>query len=198
MITRFSTFLALSLVTSLTSMSCMAENLEPKKAVLFDLPLAEATQKSINKHFVSLGGFHQSKSSFRQKNYDKYYSNSQLGDSYYLDFRFNSEGQLTKVTQLYRPFNRSLVQSVNADSRALSTRALALKMTQTYGQPTQIERKGWGGFNTYNAYTWEDDGMKIHIDRQGDESLGNIYVQYEIKNIPIHYVQVDEKDSKKR
>lgn len=175
-----------------------AETIPPSQATLFEHPLQNATQKSINKHFAGIGGFQQSKTSFGKKNYDKYYSHSQLGDSYYLDFRFNSAGQLTKATQLFRPYNDSLVQSVNHDSRAITTQDVARKFIQTYGQPTQMERKGWGGFSTYNAYTWEDDNLKILVDRQGGESLGNVYVQYQIKNIPIHFVEVDDKKLNKR
>ena len=175
-----------------------AETIPPSQAALFEHPLQNATQKSINKHFAAIGGFHQSKTSFGKKNYDKYYSHSQLGDSYYLDFRFNSAGQLTKATQLFRPYNDSLVQSVTNDSRALTTKDVALKIMQTFGQPTQVERKGWGGFSTYNAYSWEDDNLKILVDRQGSESLGNVYVQYQIKNIPMHFVEVDDKKLNKR
>lgn len=157
---------------------------EPKEAKLFDMPLFEATRERVNQHFAKIGGFKQSRASFRKKHYDKFYSISQLADSYYLDFRFNSAEQLTLATQLYRPFNDSLVQNIDRNSKMLTTRRLAVKMSEKYGPPTGIIRKGWGGFKTYNAYYWEDEQIKISIDRQGNEALGNVFVQYQMKNIP--------------
>lgn len=165
---------------------CFAEEneqppLKLEEATVFDLPILSATQDSINEHFKTLGGFNQSRSSLNQPHFNKYYSPSQLADSYYLDFRFNKAGEVTSVTQLYRPYNRSIQQSVNGNSRALSTQDLARKLSKQYGNPTSMVRKGWGGFSQYIAYFWENDQIKIQIDRQGEESLGNVYVKFEIK-----------------
>ncbi len=165
------------------------EVIAPKDIKIFDLPLLTTTQKQVNKHFATIGGFKQSRTSFGEKHYDKFYSHSQLADSYYLDFRFNNAGQVTRLIRVYRPYNHSVIDSVDQNSQALTTKRLAQKFVKILGQPTSMERKGWGGFKPYTAYIWEDDAMKITIDRQGNESLGKVFMRYEIKGIPIHLAQ---------
>lgn len=193
---RFSNLFVLLFLSSALSLNvAFAEEapIKPAEAKLFDLPLQKITQKELNEHFAKIGGFKQSRSSYGQKHFDRYYSPSQLEESYYLDFRFNSEGQLTSATQLYRPFNHSPEISVDQNSQQLTPRRLAMRFVEQYGQPTAIERKGWGGFSQYNAYFWEDETLKITIDRQGSESLGTIFVRYEIKNIPLYLAQAVDK-----
>lgn len=158
----------------------------PKDVEVFDIPLLSATQKTINKRFASIGGFKQSRASFKQKHFDKFYSNSQLADSYYLDFRFNNAGQVTSLTRLYRPYNHSVTDSIDQNSQALTTKRLAQKFVSLLGQPTAMQRKGWGGFQPYIVYIWEDDAMRITIDRQGSESLGKVFMRYEIKNTSLY------------
>lgn len=175
-----------SLAEEINNSEAVKEVIAPKDIKIFDLPLLTSTQKLVNSHFAAIGGFKQSRTSFGEKHYDKFYSHSQLADSYYLDFRFNNAGQVTSITQLYRPYNHSTIHSVDQNSRALTTKRLAQKFVAKLGQPTAMERKGWGGFKPYVAYIWEDDAVKIIIDRQGSESLGKVFMRYEIKNNPVH------------
>lgn len=187
--------LCLILVTSVPLFSFaqeqnnQGEQISPKEITLFDLPLLKVTQKSLNKHFSNIGGFKQSRESFGKKHYNKYYSNTQIPHSYYLDFRFNAAGNLTTVTQLYRPYSHYMNHAIDNNSQQLTTKRLARKFVQKLGNPTRVERKGWGGFKPYISYVWEDEAMKITIDRQGEQALGNIFMRYQIKNTPVFMAQ---------
>jgi len=166
--------------------------IKPQQTTLFDLKILQTDQQAVLQHFSAIGGFQRYKISLKNGNFDKYYSHSQLNDSYYLDFRYNSAGQLVKVNLLYRPFSDKMQSRYAKGNAPLNTRTLALQFTQIYGPATLIQRKGWGGITTYDAYTWEDEQIKIQLDRQNNDPLGNILVSYQIKQLPQYFADTKE------
>ncbi|HHT00374.1 MAG TPA: hypothetical protein ENK73_05895 [Thiomicrospira sp.] len=132
---------------------------------------------SVREHLWNIGGFFQARSTIRQRNVDKFFAWSRIRDSYYLEFRYNHIGNVTSVKRLYRPYS---TEQSNRRS-AISTKEVALKLISELGQPHSTQRKGWGGTLAYSSFVWEDDNMRIVVDREGGEKLGNVFVEYTVK-----------------
>ncbi|GAB6070257.1 hypothetical protein JCM30760_13540 [Thiomicrorhabdus hydrogeniphila] len=149
-----------------------------KDTQFLGIKLADANLDSVRKQLWDIGGFLQAKSTIRQRNIDKFYPWSTLRDSYYITFRYNNAGNLTSVKRLYRPYG----EKGSHKNRAIATREVALKLMTDLGQPNNIERKNSDGGMSYLSYTWQDKDMKITIDREGSNILGNVFVEYTLKN----------------
>lgn len=147
------------------------------KVKLLGLQLSSADLNVVRKHLWDIGGFQQARSTVRQRNIDKFFTWSRIRDSYYVEFRYNNAGNITSVRRLFRPYS---IENSNRRS-AISTRDVALELIPEIGQPMQVEKKGWGGTMTYSSYRWEDDNIKVVVDREGGESLGNVFVEYTVK-----------------
>ncbi|MEA3404472.1 MAG: hypothetical protein U9R28_01895 [Pseudomonadota bacterium] len=131
----------------------------------------------VREHLWNIGGFLQARSTIRQRNVDKFFAWSRIRDSYYLEFRYNHIGNVTSVKRLYRPYS---TEQTNRRS-AITTKDVALELTADLGQPHSTQRKGWGGTLAYSSFVWEDDNMRIVVDREGSEKLGNVFVEYTVK-----------------
>lgn len=132
----------------------------------------------VREHLWNIGGFLQARSTIRQRNVDKFFTWSRIRDSYYLEVRYNHVGNITSIKRLYRPYS---TEQSNRRS-AITTREVALELVKQAGQPHKTVRKGWGGTLAYSSFEWEDDNIKIVVDREGSEKLGNIFVEYTVKN----------------
>ncbi|MDX1351735.1 MAG: hypothetical protein R3254_01895 [Thiomicrorhabdus sp.] len=152
---------------------------KPLKEIEFlGLKLAEANLNSVRSHLWDIGGFMQAKSTIKQRNIDKFYPWSTIRDSYYVTFLYNHSGKVVSVKRVYRPYS-----IINQNRRTpIQTQDIARNLTQEIGQPKSVKRKGWGGGMSYLSYTWQDDDIEIKIDREGSEILGNVFVEYTIKN----------------
>ncbi|MDG6778019.1 hypothetical protein QCB44_04775 [Thiomicrorhabdus sp. zzn3] len=153
------------------------KTLDLNEVKLLGIKLSDAGLNQVRQHLWDIGGFQQARSTVRQRNIDKFFTWSRLRDSYYVEFRYNHAGKVTSAKRLYRPY------SIEASNRrtAISTREVALGLIAELGQPHQVMRKGWGGTLSYSSFIWEDDKMKITVDREGSELLGNVFVEYQVK-----------------
>ena len=167
-----------------------AEKTAVSEVKVLGLDLLETDPKKVRKQLSNLGGFLQSKGTVNQNNLDKYFPWSIDRDSYYYLFRFNHAGKVTSVKRLYRPYS---LEQVNKRT-PIETRDVASDLIRKLGQPTFVTSKGWGGTQNYRAYTWQDDKMTITIDREGSESLGNVYIKYTV-NIHDPYEVEDKGDA---
>jgi len=188
LLTLFQLIMSL-LLTNLSSLSFAAEKKEtrqtpPKTSSLENVTflgakLIEQDLNSIRKLLWNTGGFIQAKSTVQQKNIDKFYPWSNLRDSYYIECRYTPEGKLSSLYRLFR------YQSIKFNNRRtpITTREVAQQIQKQVKQTPKVITKSWGGSGTYRAYIWEDDKMKIIVDRQGSERWGKVFVLYQIKPI---------------
>lgn len=161
-----------------------SQTVDLNEVKLLGIKLSEAGLNKVRQHLWDIGGFQQAQSTVRQRNVDKFFTWSRIRDSYYVEFRYNNAGKVTSAKRLYRPYS---LESSNRRS-VISTREVVLELIPTLGQPHQVTRKGWGGTLSYSSFVWEDDKMKITVDREGSELLGNVFVEYQIKTQPLYDV----------
>lgn len=167
------------LIFSITAFS--AETPAPLDEVKFlGIKVVGAKRDQIVEHMWAIGGFSQARSSMKKKGFDRFFTKYRMRDSYFIDFRYTAQKELVSVKRLFRP--QSTVYQNRRD--AIQTRQVALDLIEQIGQPTQIQRKSWGGTPSYDAYIWENDNIKVTVDREGSEILGNVFVLYEIKTDP--------------
>lgn len=160
------------------SLHAADETVDLRTITVVGIEPANVDIPQVREHLLSIGGFKQARSTIRQGNIDKFFTWSRIRDSYYLEFRYNHKGSVTSVKRLYRPYSTE-----NSNRRTpISTKEVALKLIEQAGQPNRMLRKGWGGTLTYSSYEWEDDSIKIVVDREGGERLGNVFVEYIVKN----------------
>lgn len=145
----------------------------------------KATLNSVRYHLSSIGGFLQARSTYYQDNIDKFFTWSQIRDSYYVTFRYDAEGQVTSILRLYR--FRSILNSNKLTP--ITTQEVAQKIIQQIGKPTQIIHKGSAGMPSYLAYIWKDDNITVMIDRQGGESLGHIFIKYIVNKVDPYFAK---------
>lgn len=155
------------------------------------LKLVEADINKVRSHLWGIGGFLQAKSTMRQRNIDKFYPWSSIRDSYYITFEYNHAGKVVSVMRMYRPYSTEQ----NNSRQAISTREVALKLINNLGQPTNIQRKSWGGTPSYLSYIWQDENMRVTVDREGGEYLGNVFIKYTLKNNKRYEVLEENKDN---
>lgn len=173
--------IALALLCSsvFVAYSAHAETEKPLAQTKFlGLPLLTSSTEDVREHFWKVGGFLQAKSTVKQLNYDKFFTWSTIRDSYYVSFEYNYAGKIIKAKRLYRPTSLE-----NNNRRTpIKTIDIARELIADLGNPSSVERKGWGGSLAYRSYRWEDETMRVIVDREGSESLGNIFVEYQIKS----------------
>jgi len=151
---------------------------ELKNVTILGIEPSSYNIAKVREHLWNIGGFLQARPTVRQRNIDKFFTWSRIRDSYYLEFRYNHIGNVTSVKRLYRPYS---TEQTNRRS-SITTKDVALKLITDIGQPHTTERKGWGGSLAYSSFIWEDDNMKIVVDREGSEKLGNVFIEYTVKN----------------
>lgn len=178
--------LALSLLFNTGTLK--AEEPSLKEVDFLGLKLINADINKVRTHLWDIGGFLQAKSTVRQRHIDKFFTWSTIRDSYYVEFTYNHSGQLTHLKRLYRPYSTL----INNTRYPIKTRDIANQLIEQLGEPTAIKRKGWGGGNSYPSYYWEDENIKITIDREGSEALGKPFVIYQIKGNKRYEVIKDE------
>jgi hypothetical protein len=149
-------------------------------AKFLGLKLSGANINSVRAHLWDIGGFSQARTTVRQRNVDKFFTWSSIRDSYHVTFNYNHNGEVVSLIRLYRPY--STLQTNK--HTPISTEDVALELINELGQPTLIERKGWGGTPSYPSYIWQDEAIRITVDREGSEMFGNVFVKYELKNNP--------------
>ena len=149
-----------------------------KSVTVLGINPAEFNKIKVHEHLWNIGGFMQARSTFKQRNVDKFFAWSRIRDSYYLEVRYNPIGNVTSIKRLYRPYS---TEHVNKHS-PISTKEVAVKLIEQAGQPNRMVRKGLGGSLAYSSYEWEDDNIKIVVDREGSDKLGNVFVEYIVKN----------------
>ncbi|QKI89158.1 hypothetical protein [Thiomicrorhabdus xiamenensis] len=155
--------------------SVFAEPLPPKQVRFLGLEVAKLTQKQVRQQLWQIGGFKFSRSSLKQHNIDKFFTQTRLADSYSVTFYYNDLGEVTRFRRLYRPYS---TQGDN-NGRLLNTQRVAHELSKELG-PAQVQRKGWGGFAPYLSYSWQDEEVAIHIDRVGEHPMGEVFIEYRI------------------
>jgi hypothetical protein len=153
-----------------------AEIIAPKEAKFLGMQVATMDLQTVRQQLWQIGGFKISRSTRYQHNIDKYFPKTRLKDSYKLTFHYNDLGKVTRFTRVYRPYSNV----TDNDNTLLTTRQLANELASIFGG-AKIERKGYGGFRSYLSYSWEDDVVKIRIDRIGGHPLGDVFVEYKLK-----------------
>jgi hypothetical protein len=169
------------LLISLTlPMQGWAQVVAPQQATLLGIKLLEADMDKVRKHLTDLGGFQQERATLNHRNLDKFFTRSNLRDSYYVEFRYDANGKLISAKRLLR---RSGLKYRN-DYADLQTEDVARDLVKTFGQPHAVERKSRNGAPTYPAYTWQDDQLIIRIDRVGSDRYAPIFISYELQRDP--------------
>ena len=154
------------------------EPVDLKTVSVLGIKPAEFNIPKIREHLWNIGGFMQARSTVRQRNVDKFFAWSRIRDSYYLQVRYNHVGNVTSIKRLYRPYSTE-----HSNRRTpISTKEVAIKLIEQAGQPSRILRKGRGGTLSYSSFEWEDDNIEIVVDREGSEKLGNVFIEYVVKN----------------
>ncbi|WP_051144849.1 hypothetical protein [Thiomicrorhabdus sp. Kp2] len=183
-------FIVFMLTLSANAFAETAENTtnKPLKEIEFlGLKLVDANLNKVRTHLWDIGGFLQAKSTIKQRNIDKFYPWSTIRDSYHVTFQYNNAGNVVTVKRVYRPYS-----VLNQNKRTpIETKDIAMLLAQEIGQPKFIKRKGWGGGLSYSSYLWEDDNIEVKIDREGSEKLGNVFIEYTIKNNKRYEVKKD-------
>ena len=183
-------FIVFMLTLSANAFAETAENTtnKPLKEIEFlGLKLVDANLNKVRTHLWDIGGFLQAKSTIKQRNIDKFYPWSTIRDSYHVTFQYNNAGNVVTVKRVYRPYS-----VLNQNKRTpIETKDIAMVLAQEIGQPKFIKRKGWGGGLSYSSYLWEDDNIEVKIDREGSEKLGNVFIEYTIKNNKRYEVKKD-------
>lgn len=182
----------LTLIIALISPVSSAAATPVKDVTLLGLKLVDLNQDKVRNQLWNIGGFLQAKSTIKQRNLDKFFAWSNIRDSYYVEFRYNSTGKVHSVKRLYRSLS---IEHSNLRT-PLKTREVARKLIPKIGQPTQVIRKSWGGSPSYPSFIWEDDQVKVILDREGSEIYGNIFVKYIIKNVDPFFVEVEPEKKK--
>ena len=166
--------LAVILTLSKTSYAEDGEVKALKDLEFLGLKIADANLNTVRTHLWDIGGFMQAQSTIKQRNIDKFFPWSTIRDSYHITFHYNNAGDVVSVKRLYRPY--SLIN--NNKRTPIDTKDIAMSLVEEIGQPQIVKRKGWAGGGSYSAYSWQDDDMKVIIDREGGEVLGNVFVEY--------------------
>ncbi|WP_052501537.1 hypothetical protein [Thiomicrospira microaerophila] len=170
--------LALVLATSSPTIGLQAANLDQVKLVGIDLFNANQTQ--VRQHIRHIGGFQQERATFNHPNVDKFFPVSNLRDSYYLEFRYDANGQIVSAKRLYR---RSGVRLIN-EYRDITTQDLARLLSAELGQPPKVLRKQREGGLSYPSYIWETEDITIKIDHRGSSPYQPIFVEYKLARDP--------------
>lgn len=165
-----------------------AEPVPIDEVKLVGIPIVSSTLNSVRSHLWDIGGFLQARSTVRQRNVDKFFTWSNLNDSYYLKFQYNNAGE---VVSAYRLFRHESIAFQNRRT-PIKTREVALKLIAEIGQPTQVIRKSALGGNSYNAYVWKGNQMTVVLDRQGSEIYGNIFIEYLVNKDPFFVAEKEE------
>lgn len=142
----------------------------------------------VRRQLWDIGGFLQARSTVKQRNIDKFFTWSRIRESYYVEFRYDHAGKITSAKQLFRPASIELVNRYSD----IKTREVAQQLIDQIGQPTRLERKGWGGTPNYTSYIWEGEKLTIVIDREGSDRFGNVFVKYTVKRDPYFVAQKQE------
>lgn len=152
------------------------------------LTLTDNDLDSVRQQLWDIGGFKQADSTKRQRNLDKFFTWSRMRDSYYVEFRYDNAGKITSAYRLFRP------QSILFENRRtpISTKAVAQTIVKQIGPPTRIIRKGWGGSPDYTAYIWQNDQLKVEVDREGSERYGNVFIRYTVNRDPYFVAEKDK------
>jgi len=179
---------ALSATLFFFSNSALAEPVPIDEVKLVGMPLTSSTLDSVRSHLWDIGGFLQARSTVRQRNVDKFFTWSNLNDSYYLKFKYNNAGDVVSAYRLFRH------ESIAFENRRtpIQTREVALKLINEIGQPTQIVKRTAPGSHSYNAYIWQGEQIKVVIDRQGSEIYGNIFIEYTVNKDPFFVAEKEE------
>lgn len=189
----FSTPFKLALVSSFVTLSLLAmppalAQTPPEQAELLGLKLTEANMESVRAHLRNLGGFKQDRATADHRNMDKFFAYSNLRDSYYVQFRYDANGKVVSAKRLFRRSGTHF----NNDYRDVETQQVARQLIQTYGQPNQVIRKSLNGLPSYASFVWQDDEVRITVDRVGSDSYAPIFIEYEVSTDP--YVAKQEDD----
>lgn len=152
----------------------------PSQAKLVGLVVTEADMDKVRRHLNELGGFQQDRATVKHRNVDKFFTNSNLRDSYYIEFRYDANGKVVSAKRLYRPSAARLIN----EYRDLETQDIAREMIQSLGQPSRVQRKVRSGLPGYPAFFWQDEQITIQIDREGSDRYGPIFVEYRVNTDP--------------
>ena len=160
-----------------------------KDVSFLGMKLLEQDLNGVRNQLWNIGGFLQDPSTTKQRNIDKFFTWSNIRDSYYVEFRYDNAGKVASAMRLYRPES-----ILNANKRTpIETRDIALEIIAQIGQPTQVIRKGWGGSPSYRSYIWKDDELTVIVDREGSEIYGNVFVKYIVNKVDPYFVEPKDK-----
>lgn len=162
----------------------------PEQAELLGIKLTEADMKSVRAHLRDLGGFKQDRATADHRNMDKFFAYSNLRDSYYVQFRYDANGKVVSAKRLLRRSGNHF----NNDYRDVETQQVARQLIETYGQPNQVIRKSLNGLPSYASFVWQDDEVRITVDRVGSDRYAPIFIEYEISTDP-YVARQEENDA---
>lgn len=170
----------LAVLIAVTNMFNLAQAQQPEPVTLVGIDLLSADQTSVRTHLRQIGGFQQQRATFSHPNVDKFFPVSNLRDSYYIEFRYDANGQIVSAKRLYR---RSGLRLIN-EYRDLTTQDLARLLANELGQPPQVRRKQHEGNPSYPSYIWQKDEITITLEHQGNNSMHPIFVEYTLARDP--------------
>lgn len=163
----------------------------PEQAELLGIKLTEADMKSVRAHLRDLGGFKQDRATADHHNMDKFFAYSNLRDSYYVQFRYDANGKVVSAKRLLRRSGNHF----NNDYRDVETQQVARQLIETYGQPNQVIRKSLNGLPSYASFVWQDEEVRITVDRVGSDRYAPIFIEYEVSTDPYVAKRENEDDA---
>ncbi len=179
--------LLITIILLMTAPIVKSDEAKINKVSFLGIPILSANLDDVRSQLWSIGGFNQARSTKQKRAIDKFFPSYRLQDSYYIEFRYLSSGNLFSAKRQYRP------QSTHFQNKQtpISTRAVAAELSQSLGPPTSMRTPSTASAENYSAFIWETDKVKITVDRKGSEIFGDVFVLYEVKTDPYFVAKVD-------
>lgn len=145
---------------------------------LYNIPLVNADKTALHQSMIELGGFSLAAHSETFRSYLKYFPLYRGQESYSIEIWFDEQQKFEKLRRIYRTYYEPLNKSLHT----LNERQILPLIQEKIGDtPPQVQRKTLGG-KSYNAYIWEDEQVRISLDRLGSDPFGNLVLEVSRKD----------------
>ena len=116
----------------------------------------------------------------------RFYPRSVLREVYRVDFFYEDYEAFAGLRIVYRPFHADYSNK----SQGIDIDAVVKQLSLTLGTPQTRIKRMVSGLPAYNAYQWEDDQVRILVDRESHHPGRPVVLQLNVKNTMLmnHYV----------
>ncbi|WP_319379685.1 hypothetical protein [Thiomicrorhabdus sp.] len=132
------------------------------------IPLYLAQRETFRQQLAELGGFAESRATWRYPFKDRFYSPLRLADSRYIVFDFDQKGRVSGYTRVFRNlYSESSRELFRQPALWRSLEKIALTVTEQTGISPLIRKHQSGGFHASKSYHWESPSVKIALSHSG-------------------------------